>query len=80
MKYDTIIIGGGLSGLTAGIRLAEKGKKVAIVSLGQSALHFSSGSFGLLSQLGDKEVSSPLEAMKELDENHPYRRIGLEQV
>lgn len=80
MKYDTIIVGGGLSGLTAGIRLAEKGKKVAIVSLGQSALHFSSGSFGLLGQLGDKEVSSPLDAMKELGENHPYRRIGLEQV
>ena len=80
MKYDIIIIGGGLSGLTAGISLAEKGKKVAIVSLGQSALHFSSGSFGLLGQLGDKEVASPLEAMKELDESHPYRRIGLDRV
>lgn len=80
MKYDSIIIGGGLSGLTAGIRLAENGQKVAIVSLGQSALHFSSGSFGLLGHDGDKEVSEPLKAMEKLDASHPYKRIGVERV
>ena len=48
MKFDYIIIGGGLCGLSAGIRLAEQGKKTAIVSSGQSALHFCAGSFGLL--------------------------------
>ena len=40
MRYDTIIIGGGLSGLTAGITLAKAGQKVCIVSAGQSSLHF----------------------------------------
>lgn len=47
MRYDTIIIGGGLSGLTAGITLAKAGQKVCIVSAGQSSLHFHSGSFDL---------------------------------
>ena len=45
MKFDTVIIGGGLAGLTAGISLQETGRKVAIVSAGQNSMHFFSGNF-----------------------------------
>ena len=31
MRYDTIIIGGGLSGLTCGIALAKGGQRVAVI-------------------------------------------------
>ena len=58
MKYDTIIIGGGLSGLLAGVKLARSGSKVAIISSGQSALHFHSGSFGLLGHADGRAASS----------------------
>lgn len=36
MKYDVIIIGGGLAGFTAGIRLLQAGRKCCIVSGGLS--------------------------------------------
>ena len=75
MKFDTIIIGGGLSGLVAGIDLSRKGHKCLIVSSGQSALHFFSGSFELCS-LAD----NPYEGIATLGEGHPYSKIGAENI
>jgi len=80
MKFDNIIIGGGLSGLTCGIKLAEQGRKCAIVSSGQSAIHFFSGSFDLLSHINGQEIVNPLEAIKSLPETHPYQRLGIENI
>lgn len=80
MKFDTIIIGGGLSGLVAGIKLAENHKKVAIISSGQSALHFSSGSFSLLSSVDGEDVEAPLTVLDKLSDRHPYSRLGAEKV
>lgn len=81
MRYDVVIIGGGLSGLTCGIRLQEAGKNCAIISTGQSALHFSSGAFDFLNKLPDgTRVMHPLDAIKRLGGNHPYRKIGEEKI
>lgn len=77
MKFDSIIIGGGLSGLTAGIKLAEAGKKVALVAAGHSTLHFNSGSFDLLGY--DEQgaaVEAPAEAIAKLGKAHPYSKVA----
>ncbi|MCQ2119228.1 MAG: FAD-binding protein, partial [Bacteroidales bacterium] len=81
MRFDTIIVGGGLSSLVCGIRLQKSGKKCLIVSSGQNALYFSSGSFGLLGRLPDgSAVTEPMEAMACLPESHPYSKIGKEKI
>lgn len=81
MKFDNIIIGGGLSGLLCGIALAREGRHVAAIAAGQSTLHFSSGSFDILGYDADGQVvTSPFEAIKQLEASHPYHLVGLENV
>ncbi len=81
MKFDTIIIGGGLSGLVCGIKLQKAGQKCAIISAGQSAMHFSSGTFDLLGRMPEGTlVEKPLEAIENLNGNHPYRVLGAKTV
>ena len=81
MKFDTIIIGGGLAGLTCGIRLQKAGQKCAIISAGQSAMHFFSGSFDLLGRLPDgTEIVNPVEDADKLPDGHPYSVLGMEKV
>lgn len=80
MKYDTIIIGGGLAGLVAGLRIVGQGRSVAIVSMGQSALHFNSGSLSLLGHDGRSEVVHPLDAMESLPGSHPYAKVGVGRI
>ena len=80
MKFDTIIIGGGLSGLMAGVHLTAGGQKVAIISSGQSALHFLSGSLGLLGKLNGMEVEHPVDAIRLLPASHPYSKVGADNI
>ena len=81
MSFDTIIIGGGLSGLTAGIALAKAGQQVALAAAGQSTLNYFSGSFDLLGYNAEgKVVSRPLDEIKNLPANHPYAKIGADAV
>ena len=81
MRYDVVLIGGGLSALVCGITLQKAGKRCLMVSAGQNALHFSSGSFGLLGRLPNgKEVTEPIAAVHKLGPEHPYSKIGDERV
>ena len=81
MKFDTILIGGGLSSLVCGIKLQKAGRKCLMVSAGQNALHFSTGTFGLLGKLPDgTPVTEPLKVLFSLPEDHPYSKMGTDKV
>lgn len=77
MHFDTIIIGGGLTALTAGISLAQRQRRVAIVGAGQSTLYFNAGSLDLLGYgVGGEEITQPFEAIIALPDTHPYKKVG----
>ena len=80
MRMDTVIMGGGLSGLVCGIALAKRGQRVAIVATGQSTLLFNGGSMELLGRVDGAVVDSPIEAIAALPEEHPYRKIGADRI
>jgi len=80
MRMDTVIMGGGLSGLTCGIALAKRGKRVAIVASGQSTLLFNGGSMELLGNIDSQAVNAPLEAIATLPQDHPYSKIGAAHI
>lgn len=81
MRFDNIIIGGGLSGLTAAIESQKAGRRTAVVSAGQSALHFWSGSFEFLcASEGHEVMADPLAAAEKLPDSHPYRIIGTDRL
>lgn len=77
---STIIIGGGLSGLTCGLALAKRGHSVTVLSGGPSTLMFSGGSMELLGAIDGQPVTAPLDAIASLPDCHPYRKIGAERI
>ena len=78
MKFDNIVIGGGMAGLSAALRLAEAGQRTLLMASGQSALHFSSGSVDLLDGPGDPRTALP--AFLAAHPEHPYGKVGLANI
>ncbi len=77
MSHDTIVVGAGLAGLTAALRLAEAGRRVLVLAKGVGATHLSPATIDVLGY-GDGRVRSPARALPELvsrQPEHPYARL-----
>ena len=72
---DLLVIGAGLSGLTAAYTAAKAGLQVKVIAKGLGALHWSAGTVDVLGYLpGDeKPVRQPLAVLNALPAGHPYR-------
>ncbi|TML43879.1 MAG: glycerol-3-phosphate dehydrogenase subunit GlpB [Actinobacteria bacterium] len=79
-SYDTVVIGAGLAGLTAALRLAEAGQRVAVLAKGVGATHIAPPTIDVLGYAGGP-VGSPAQALPEFtaaNPEHPYRQLSID--
>ena len=77
MKPDVVVVGAGLAGLSAAVRLAEAGASVRVLAKGVGSTHLSAGTIDVLGYDADGgRVDRPLEALGRLPAEHPYGLVG----
>jgi glycerol-3-phosphate dehydrogenase subunit B len=82
MTYDVIVVGAGLAGLTAALRLAEAGRSVLVVAKGVGSTHLAPGTIDVLGYAGAR-VDSPAQALAAFtatNPGHPYALLGAEAI
>ena len=80
--HDVIVVGTGLAGLTAAVRLAEDGARVLVLAKGIGATHLSAGTIDVLGYMPEP-VERPADAIAALVEarpEHPYALVGADGV
>ena len=80
--HDVIVVGTGLAGLTAAVRIAESGARVLVVAKGIGATHLSAGTIDVLGYAPER-IERPGEALGALlaaQPGHPYAHVGVEGV
>jgi glycerol-3-phosphate dehydrogenase subunit B len=84
MTHDAVVVGAGLAGLVAAVRLAEEGKNVLVLAKGVGATHLAPPTIDVLGYSDDgSAVESPgrgLAALIERTPEHPYARVGVDTV
>jgi glycerol-3-phosphate dehydrogenase subunit B len=94
--HDVIVVGTGLAGLTAAVRLAEDGARVLVLAKGVGATHLSAGTIDVLGYQSlrrgparalthgvPERVERPAEAIGSLIDaqpGHPYAHVGASGV
>lgn len=77
MKYDVVVIGAGLAGMTAALRSLELGSRVLVVAAGESTLGQMSGCLDLCGNTSD-----PWLAIRQLQgiAGHPYTLTNEQEI
>ncbi len=68
---DVVVIGAGLSGLTAAIELAERGARVHLAAKGMAATHWAHGGLDAAAPAGATTSATGVEALRAVA-GHPY--------
>lgn len=76
---NAIVIGAGLAGLAAALKLAEQGQEVTLVTKGIGGLQLGQGTFDIYGY-NPGRVTNPMEAVASAPSEHPYAKIGTDAV
>ncbi|HEX5620739.1 MAG TPA: anaerobic glycerol-3-phosphate dehydrogenase subunit GlpB [Solirubrobacteraceae bacterium] len=74
-----VVVGAGLAGLVAAVRLAEGGERVLVLAKGVGATHLSPCTIDVLGYAPDR-VANPLAAVDSLAADHPYALVGRDGI
>ena len=80
--HDAIVVGAGLAGLTAAVRLAESGARVLVLAKGVGATHLSGATIDVLGYAPDR-VERPADALAAFladRPEHPYNHVGADGI
>ena len=82
MTHDTVVIGAGLAGLTAALRLADDGQRVLVVAKGVGSTHLAPATIDVLG-FADERVDRPAQALPRFVDaypGHPYSRLSADLI
>ncbi len=77
--HDVVVVGAGLAGLSAAVRLAESGARVLVLAKGVGATHLAGATIDVLGYAPDR-VERPLDALGGLPAGHPYHHVGADGI
>jgi glycerol-3-phosphate dehydrogenase subunit B len=72
---DVVVVGAGLSGLTAAIGLAEAGARVEVIARGHAATHWTAGGFDVAAPADSGTAADGMAALA-IREGHPYALLA----
>ena len=79
---DLLVIGAGLTGLSAAYTAARAGLRVRVIAHGAGSTHWHAGTIDLLGYVksGEEAVTDWTQALPDLPPAHPYRLLGMAKI
>jgi glycerol-3-phosphate dehydrogenase subunit B len=81
-RYDVVVVGAGVAGLCAAVRLAEGGARVCVLAHGVGSTHLAPGLVDVLGYAPERveEPAQALPAFVAAHPDHPYALLGVDAI